>query len=198
MQIAGGLFLIMLAAGAAAANKKAVVLDSPGAVKALNCSACHGPGGQSPGDTMPILAGMWPEYFKKAIQDYAAGRRVSPEMEPYAKQVLQAGVDDYAKYFEGQKFQPTATKADPKAVDRGKAAARQCAICHGADGKGDRAKVIPSLAGQPAGYLKNQLMLFKRDQRSPGDQQLKAMKELMKSLPDGQIDDLAAYYSSVK
>jgi cytochrome c553 len=198
MQIAGGLFLIMLAAGAAAASGKSASLDSPGALKSLNCSACHGANGQSPGDTMPILAGMWPEYFKKAIQDYATGKRVSPEMEPYAKQVLQFGVDDYAAYFGGQKFQPTSVKADPKAVDRGKTAARQCAICHGADGKGDRGKLIPSLAGQPAGYLKNQLMLFKRDQRSPADQQLKAMKALMKSLPDDQFDDLAAYYSSVK
>lgn len=194
--VRGTLVLIVLLVTAGVASAGA--LDTPGAMKAMNCSACHGPAGQSPGDTMPILAGIWPEYFKKAIQDYAAGRRVSPEMEPYAKQVLQFGVDDYAGYFAAQKRQATSAKADPAAIERGRAAAPQCAVCHGKDGKGDRAKLIPDLTGQPAGYLKNQLMLFKRDQRSPGDPQLKALKELVKTLSDEQITDLAAYFSSVK
>jgi cytochrome c553 len=186
--------LVMVTAGVAGAG----ALDTPGALKAMNCAACHGPAGQSPGETMPILAGMWPEYFKKAIQDYAAGRRLSPEMEPYAKQVLHFGVDDYAAYFGAQKRQPTAVRSDAAAVARGKAAAAQCAVCHGADGKGDRAKLIPDLTGQPAGYLRNQLQLFKRDQRSPGDPQLKALKALLTTLSDEAIADLAAYFSSVK
>src|SRR5206468_1380592 len=74
-------------------------LDMPGASQALVCSACHGFAGQSQSNTMPILAGIAPWYFKKAIQDYAAGKRTSPEMEPYAKAVLQSGVDDVAAYF---------------------------------------------------------------------------------------------------
>jgi cytochrome c553 len=182
--------VVMVLASAGLASAGAGMLDAPGAVKALNCSACHGPGGQSPGDTMPILAGMWPEYFTKAIQDYAAGRRPSPEMEPYAKQVLQFGVADYAAYFAGQTRQPTAVKADPAAVQRGRAASQQCVICHGRDGKGDRAKLVPDLTGQPPGYLRNQMILFKQDRRSPGDEQLKALKALMGTLDDGTIADL--------
>jgi len=54
-------------------------LDGPGAQKALVCSACHGFAGNSRGDTIPILAGIDAAYFKKAIADYAAGRRLSPE-----------------------------------------------------------------------------------------------------------------------
>jgi len=78
--------LMLLAFGADAGP-----LDSPGASKALVCSACHGFGGNSPGNTVPILAGMSPAYFKKAIRDYAEGKRPSPEMEPYSKYVLQSG-----------------------------------------------------------------------------------------------------------
>jgi len=74
MRIALTLVFILAVAGAAGAGP----LDAPGATKALNCAACHGPSGQSPSDAMPILAGLWPEYFKKAIQDYAAGRRRNP------------------------------------------------------------------------------------------------------------------------
>jgi len=98
---------VVLVAGVAAAGP----LDGPGAAKALACSACHGPGGQSPSNTMPIIAGIAPWYFKKAIEDYAAGRRPSPEMEPYAKYVIQAGVDDLAAYFTGQARQPTVMKS---------------------------------------------------------------------------------------
>src|SRR5262245_60839251 len=76
--VAGALFLGVT--GAAAGP-----LDGPGAQKALVCSACHGFAGRSRGDTVPILAGIDPAYFKKAIADYASGRRPSPEMEPYAK-----------------------------------------------------------------------------------------------------------------
>ena len=65
-------------------------------------------------------------------------------------------------------------------------------------GKGDPAKGIPDLRGQPPGFLANQMLLFKADRRSPGDATLKALKELMKSIPDDQIADLAAYYSSLR
>src|SRR5919109_3277793 len=87
-------------------------LDTPGATKSLTCTACHGPGGQSPSSTMPILAGMPPGYFKKAIEDYAAGKRPSAEMEPFAKMVVQMGVNEVASYFSAQPRRPSAVAAD--------------------------------------------------------------------------------------
>ncbi len=189
-----GLLLLLAAAGGAAAGP----LDAPGYAKAFSCSACHGFAGASPSDTVPILAGMQPWYLKKTIQNYAAGARPAAEMEPYAKMVLQLGVDDVAAYFAAQKKQPTPVRVDPAAVARGKTAAAQCVICHGQDGKGDPAKGIPDMTGQPPGYLTNQMLLFKADRRSPGDDALKAVKALMKTIPDEQFADLAAYYSSLR
>lgn len=184
----------LLAAGGALAG----TLELPAITKAFSCSACHGFNGNSPGNTMPVLAGMQAWYFKKAIQDYASGKRPSPEMEPFAKQVLNIGVDDVAAYFAKQPRQPTPVAADPAAVARGRAASAECVVCHGPEGKGDPAKLIPDLRGQPPGYLKNQMLLFKAERRSPGDPQLKAMKELMKATPDETYGDLAAYYSSLR
>jgi cytochrome c553 len=189
--VAGALFMVVAPAAAGP-------LDGPGAQKALVCSACHGFAGQSRGDTVPILAGVDAAYFKKAIADYASGRRPSPEMEPYAKMVTHFGVDDIAAYFAAQRREPTPVGTDPAAVQRGRGAAASCVICHGADGKGDRAKLIPNLAGQPPGYLRNQLLLFKQDQRSPGDAELKAVKLLIQTLPEDTLADLAAYYSSLR
>jgi cytochrome c553 len=173
-------------------------VDDPGFVKAFSCSACHGPGGASPSDTVPILAGMPAAYFRKALEDYAGGKRVSPEMEAYARLVIQLGLDDLAGYFARQAFRPSTTGVDPPAVARGRAASAECAVCHGNTGRGDPAKLIPALAGQPPGYLRNQMLLFKRDQRSPGDAHLKAMKTLMRTIPDETLSDLAAYYSSLR
>jgi cytochrome c553 len=190
---AAGVTLMLAASGAAAGP-----LDAPGYAKAFACSACHGFGGNSRTDATPVLAGMSPWYFKKAIEDYVSGRRVSPEMEPFAKMVKQQGVDDVAGYFAAQPRENTTTaKIDRASAGRGRTAAAACAACHGADGRGDEQRAVPSLAGQPPGYLKNQMLLFKADKRSPGDVPLTQMKVLMKSIDDATLADLAAYYASL-
>ena len=74
--------LTVLLGGAAA--RAAGPLDTPGYAKAFACSACHGFAGNSRSETVPILAGMPVWYFKKAIEDYASGKRPAAEMEPYA------------------------------------------------------------------------------------------------------------------
>ena len=187
-----------LACGVLAGTASAGPLDDPGFAKSLTCSACHGAAGNSRSDFMPIIAGMSPAYFKKQIEAYAGGKRPSPEMEPYAKMVVVLGVDEVARYFGEQKMQPTPIAVDAAAVARGRAAAAQCALCHGPDGKGNAAMQSPSLAGQPPGFLREQMVLFKQDKRNPGDPALKALKALMLTIPDETFTDLAAYYSSLR
>ena len=89
-------------------------------------------------------------------------------------------------------------KVDAAAVERGRAAAAACVACHGPAGKGDLAKGVPDLTGQPPGYLKNQMLLFKADKRSPGDPALKELKAVMRPIPEATLADLAAYYSSLR
>ena len=189
---------LTLAGAWLAAPATAGPLDDPGFGKSLTCSACHGAAGNSRSDVMPIIAGMSPAYFKKQIDAYAAGKRPSPEMEPYAKMVLVLGVDEVARYFGEQRMEPTPVAVDAAAVARGRAAAAQCAICHGADGRGNAAMVSPSLAGQPPGFLREQMLLFKQDKRNPGDPTLKAAKTLMQTISDETLADLAAYYASLR
>ena len=101
---------LLLGLSFAASNAEAGPLDSPGAQKAMVCSACHGFAGNAPTKAVPSLAGMDPAYFKQTIQAYAEGKRQSPEMEPYSKYVLEVGVDEIAAYFAAQK------KAAPKST----------------------------------------------------------------------------------
>jgi cytochrome c553 len=188
-----------LALGAAgSAAEAAGPLDQRGAAKAVTCSACHGVAGNSRSAAMPIIAGLDEAYFKKQIEAYAGGKRISPEMEPYAKQILDLGVDDLAAYFATSPRQATPIVSPADSIARGRTAADACVVCHGPQGKGDAARQIPSLAGQAPGYLREQMLLFKQDRRNPGDQALAAVKALMKTIPDESFADLAAYYGSLR
>ena len=193
--LAAALFVLAAAPGAARA---AGPLDDPGFAKVITCAACHGANGNSSSDMMPTISALDPAYFKRQIENYAAGKRPSPEMEPYAKEVQFLGLDQIAAYFAAQKRVPTPIRSSPEAAARGKTAAAQCAVCHGPDGKADPARLIPGLAGQPPGYLAQQMLLFKVDTRDPGDPLLAAKKAIMRTVPDAQFADLAAYYSSLR
>jgi cytochrome c553 len=186
-----------LAAGPGAANA-AGPLDDPAFPKVITCAVCHGANGNSRTDMMPIIAGLDPAYFKRQIENYATGKRPSPEMEPYAKEIQFLGLDQIAAYFAAQKRQPTPFRPSAEAIAKGKQTAAQCAMCHGPTGKGDAARLIPDLTGQPPGYLAQQMLLFKQDTRDPGDPLLAAKKALMRVIPDSQFPELAAYYSSVR
>jgi cytochrome c553 len=192
--------IISLVIISATANSDAGPLDTPGAPKVLVCSACHGFNGNSPGNAVPILAGMAPSYFKKAINDYASGKRPSPEMEPYAKYVLQIGLDEIADYFAVQRRQPPAkVKADTKALSRGTTLATQCTACHGAQGEGDAFHAVPKLQGQPALYLKGQMALFGGDKRKLDAAAQETIKKTMfKALDPADFDELAVYYATLK
>jgi cytochrome c553 len=187
----------VLAAGPGAA-RAAGPLDDPAFAKVITCAACHGANGNSSSDMIPIIAGLDPAYFKRQIENYAAGKRPSPEMEPYAKEIQFLGLDQIAAYFAAQKRLPSPIRSSAEAAARGKTVAAQCVICHGPDGKGEAARLIPGIAGQPPGYLVQQMLLFKADTRDPGAPMLAAKKALMRLVPDSQFPELAAYYSSLR
>jgi cytochrome c553 len=193
------IFASALLVAVSATKVDAGPLDVPGASKAMICSACHGFGGNSAGNTVPIIAGMAPNYFKKAIKDYAEGKRPSPEMEPYSKYVMQAGLDEIAAYFAEQKKQPSRVKVDSAVAKRGAALAGQCTVCHNPQGEGDPEKGLPVLRGQPPGYIQGQLLILKEDKRKLEDSALDELKKkLLERLSDREIADLAAYFSSLK
>jgi cytochrome c553 len=181
----------------AAAAVAAGPLEMPGYTKAFACTACHGQGGNSQTEATPVLAGMPTWYFKKAIEDYASGRRVSPEMEPFAKMVRLQGVDEVAGYFAAQRREKLTLRLNEASIARGRKASGTCAACHGDEGQGDERRGVPNLTGQPPGYLRNQMLLFKADKRSPGDPTLAAVKAALRSIDDATLADLAAYYASL-
>lgn len=78
---------------------------------------------------------------------------------------------------------------DPAA---GKIRAGMCATCHGPLGL-SQIPNAPHLAGQPAIYLVEQLKNYRS-----GKRQHDVMSVIAKPLTDQEIDDLAAWYESIR
>ena len=73
----------------------------------------------------------------------------------------------------------------------GKARAQACASCHGADGISTQ-PVFPNLKGQKEEYLKIALKAYK-----DGSRKNSLMNGMAGTLSDADIDNLAAYFSSL-
>ena len=73
----------------------------------------------------------------------------------------------------------------------GKAKAAACGACHGMNGVSSN-DIWPNLAGQKAGYLVAQMKAFRDGQRKNP-----MMSPMAAPLSDTDIDNLAAYYSSL-
>lgn len=78
---------------------------------------------------------------------------------------------------------------DPKA---GREKAQQCQVCHGLDGLSKQPDA-PSIAGDSAMYLEQQLKAFRSGARSNP-----RMSIVAEGLSDQDIADLAAYYSAIE
>ena len=77
-------------------------------------------------------------------------------------------------------------------IAAGKAKAQVCASCHGADGI-SKVPTYPNLAGQKAAYTAKQLKAFRDASRKEP-----TMNAMAKPLTDADIENLAAFYESLK
>jgi cytochrome c553 len=74
----------------------------------------------------------------------------------------------------------------------GRMKAQMCQACHGADGL-SQVPDAPNIAGQVEGYLVTQLQAFKT-----GARKNEAMSLVAAGLSNQDIDDLAAWFSSIE
>ena len=77
-------------------------------------------------------------------------------------------------------------------IEAGKTRATLCAACHGPDGISMN-DLWPNLRGQKQGYLIKQIKAY-RD----GERQDPTMLPMVKPLTDEDIENIAAYYSSLE
>lgn len=78
---------------------------------------------------------------------------------------------------------------------KGEVLFKKCVSCHGKDGYGNKAQKAPLIAGQYDWYVKAQVMHIRDGERA--NKNSKKMYPFVKKLSDNEIEDLAAYISTM-
>ena len=188
-------------------------------VAARPCAVCHGNNGVADLTGVPNLAGQKAEYMVKQMSEMraAAGARLNreppmapPSHSPYqfehrdnqSMDRLVANLDDdtiraVAGFFASLPRvcpPPQPRGAAPKVLTR-------CAVCHGENGVSSMARV-PTLAGQHALYLADQIRRMRAAQRGEVfiDAAVAHMSGIMgpQTIPldEGQVGALAAWFAT--
>ncbi len=171
------------------------------------CVSCHGANGNSVVPANPKLAGQFPEYLEKQMNNFkqvnGKAERNSPVMMGFAATLSPADVRNVAAYLSSQAPKPgTARNKDTIVLGqklwRGGDVSRgipACASCHGANGAGVPVQ-YPRLAGQQAEYVETQLKAFRSGERANDSNRM--MRAFAVKLSDAEIKAVADYAAGLK
>lgn len=173
------------------------------------CQECHGPDGNGLGPAAGAagkfakLAGQYPDYMQKQIQDFRSGLRKHDLMLLMAKSIDDADAADISAHFASQqKMRGNGLGNNPagKNLFIGGDPTRNilpCASCHGVDGKGlDAAgQTIPVIGGQDWHYLERQLLDWRSGERHNSNGNV--MNQITRQLTDTEIQALTDYIAGL-
>jgi cytochrome c553 len=164
------------------------------------CAACHGDGAANPvAHLAPNLRGQNAAYLVRALEEYADGKRESGMMEPIAAALLPDARKKLAEAFAVMPPAEGATTPDASIAlgeDIASAGLPQqnvppCLGCH----SGERSPHFPRLDGLSAGYIANQIRLF-RDGVRGGTPHGAIMAPIAARLTAEQAAAVAAYFAA--
>ena len=176
-----------------------------GKARALTCTACHGPEGNSASPTWPNLAGQNAPYILAQLRAFKSGARKDPLMSGQAMILSDDDMANLAVYFESL---PSAVQAvaDVNLIDRGEALYRggnledksaACLACHGPTGRGNPAAKYPALQGQHAAYTAKQLNAYADGTRTT-DGKTHIMRDITARLDKKDIAALSSYVQGLR
>lgn len=166
------------------------------------CARCHGSESLPPSSRLvPVIAGQSRVYLEEALRQYGDGRRESGFMQPAAANLDDDVISQLAGYYAGlPPVQAGASSASQEQILRGQEIATlgqplrgipPCLVCHAGS-----TPLFPTLAGQHAPYIANQLRLWQRGLRQATTYGA-IMAPIAKRLSEQQIDDVAAFFESM-
>lgn len=176
-----------------------------GKARALTCTACHGPEGNSPSPMWPNIAGQNASYLLAQLQAFKNGDRTDPLMTGQAMLLSDTDMANLAVYFESL---PTVAQsvANENLIERGEALYRggdkkdgssACLACHGPTGRGNPAAKYPALRGQHAVYTAKQLNDYAAGTRK-SDGKTHMMRDIAATLDKEDIEALSSYVQGLK
>lgn len=143
--MASGPIVASRAQTGAAGQKPAAAPSTPATAQTLaktECSACHGPDGNSPIAQYPKIAGQKASYLGLQLRGFKYGERKSDVMSPLAKPLSDKQIAELARFYSRQTVKPDAVK-DRKLADLGRRVFNYpgrgvpaCAACHSPGGYG--------------------------------------------------------------
>lgn len=173
--------------------------------KAITCTACHGPEGNSSNPLWPNIAGQGAAYLVAQLKAFKDGKRQDPLMTSQAMLLSDQDMADLAVYFEGLP-QASQAVADAGQVDKAEALYRggnvsdqtsACIACHGPTGRGNPAAKYPALNGQHATYTAKQLRDYASGARE-SDGKTRIMRDIAANLSEDDIVALASYVQGLR
>lgn len=173
-----------------------VAADPSGTALAFTCAGCHGTDGSSVGPSSPSIAGMDPEVFIDAMQEYKADGRNSTIMNRIAKGYSEAQIEAMAWFFAGQRLSLGPQAHDPALAARGaKLHEKHCEKCHEDGGRpGDAG----TLAGQWMPYLDYTMADFLAGKREWPRKMKRKVDAAIAEEGDDAVSALIHYYGSQK
>ena len=163
---------------------------SRGRVASTPCVDCHGLDGNSHIAEVPSLAGISPDYFISAFDNYFSERRKGTIMKHFKHAVSWEELHDLAEYFSSLPRLKSTIKV-PGNPKRGEKLAIPCAKCHGQYGE-TIVSSMPDLARQNPLYLVGAIRAYQS-----GKRQNALMKAEVMDLKDQAIKDIASFYALI-
>lgn len=173
-----------------------------GKVELSACSVCHGDASKGPAhDLVPALNGQSAPYLQRALDEYSSGRRESGMMEPISAGLSSADRQRLAEAYAAlPPVKPQRTPAESDTTANGAEIAEKgiadrnvppCLACHSRNASPQ----FPRLTGLSAGYIENQLSLFRRGVR--GDTAHGSiMRRIAERIDDNQARQVAEYFAA--
>ena len=175
--------------------------DAGRVLAATTCIACHGEDGNTAMPGYPNIAGQNARYLFRQMQLMRDGQRDPKMMGPVLENTTDQDLMDLAAFYAGQASQVGQASREGielgEAIYRGGILAKQvaaCTACHAPDGSGNAHAGFPSLSGQSAAYVVEQLKAYREGQRKTdaGDYD-GMMRQTAANMTDGEIAAVANY-----
>ncbi len=192
------LFGLGLSTGAHAAGDA-----EKGKAQSAACAACHGQDGATPIDpSYPTLAAQNEKYLLRQLQLIQSEERAIALMAGQLNGKSEQDLADIAAYYASLPAKVGQAEGDEEQLQRaaniyrgglgGKGVAA-CSACHAPTGKGNAFAGFPSLSGQPAGYIVQQLTEYREGRRQTDEVFGAMMRGVAEGLTDTEILLLADY-----
>jgi cytochrome c553 len=188
-----------------ASDGQLIAMAGPPQKAEAACVRCHGfDGAGDPSGAFPRIGGQDASYLHEQLKRYAKGVRPSGVMAPVARALSDEEMRLVAEHYASMQASASSARpasGDPARLQTGAALAaagapergiEACANCHGRAGSGTAA--APALAGQYAGYLSQQLTLWKTGRRRDSDD---VMGRIAKRMSEAEIAAVADYFATL-